>query len=106
MWSTEASIVVWSAYLGADDGTDRASPYAAPARATNLEGLPPTYLEIGNVDIFLDETLKYASRLALADIEVEVHVYPGLPHGYDMFAPLCAPSKKALIDRTRAQSTM
>ncbi|KAF3389507.1 Carboxylesterase NlhH [Penicillium rolfsii] len=106
MWTTESSIVSWSAYLGADFGSDDVSPYAAPARVTSVEGLPPTYLEIGNLDIFRDEVLSFASRIAAANIEVELHVYPGLPHGYDMFAPVSAAAQRAIADRVRAASTL
>ncbi|KAJ5688736.1 hypothetical protein N7462_003128 [Penicillium macrosclerotiorum] len=106
MWTPESSIVVWGTYLGANFGTDHVSQYAAPARAASVEGLPPTYMELSNLDIFRDEGLKYASRIAAANIEVEIHVYPGLPHGYDIFAPLCAPSQRAISDRVRAVSTL
>ncbi|KAJ5168526.1 uncharacterized protein N7482_004120 [Penicillium canariense] len=102
MWPTESSIVAWSAYLGAEFGTDSVSPYAAPARAASVEGLPPTYLEIGNLDIFRDEVLEFASRIAAANIELEIHMYPGLPHGYDMFAPVSTAAQRAITDRVRA----
>jgi acetyl esterase/lipase len=105
-WSTEANIACWSAYLGRDFGTDRVSQYAAPARATNLKDLPPTYLEVGNLDMFLGETMEYASRLAQANVQVEVHVYPGLPHAFDTFAPLCEPTKRAQMNRAQAASTL
>lgn len=101
-WSTESSIVAWSAYLGAEFGNDNVSPYAAPARVDSVEGLPPTYLEIGYLDIFRDEVLRFATRLAAANVEVELHVYPGLPHGYDMFAPASEAAQRAITDRVRA----
>lgn len=101
-WSTEANIVAWSAYLGVEFGSDHVSPYAAPARVDSVDGLPPTYLEISNLDIFRDEVLKFASRLARANIEVELHVYPGLPHAYDMFAPVSEAAQRAILDRVRA----
>ncbi|OJJ89308.1 alpha/beta hydrolase [Aspergillus glaucus CBS 516.65] len=104
-WSPETNVACWSAYLGSDFGTDRVSPYAAPARA-HLEGLPPTYLEVGNLDIFLGETMEYASRLMQANIQVEIHVYPGLPHAFDTFAPFCEPAKRARMNRVQAASTL
>ena len=51
------------AYLGAVFGTDEVSPYAAPARAKDLSGLPPTYLCVGELDLFLNENIDYARRL-------------------------------------------
>ena len=106
MWTTEQTVTAWTAYLGKDFGTDRVTEYAAPARAKSVNGLPPTYLEIGNLDIFLGETLQYASRISQANIDVELHVYPSLPHGYDIFAPLSAPAKRAVEERIRAASLM
>ncbi|KAJ5594888.1 uncharacterized protein N7459_001096 [Penicillium hispanicum] len=106
MWSPEANITCWSAYLGADFGTDRVSQYAAPARAASVEGLPATYIEIGNLDIYRDTTLQYASRIAAADIELEFHMYEGLPHCFDVFVPFCAPTQKAVSNRIQALAAM
>lgn len=106
LWTTEQNLTAWSAFLGADVGTDRVSEYAAPARATRVDGLPPTYLEVGALDIFRDETLKYGSRIAEANIDVELHVYPSLPHAYDVFAPLSAPAKRAVTERINAASLL
>lgn len=94
--------MVWSAYLGAEFGSDHVSPYATPARVDSAEGVLPTYIEVGNQDIFRDEVLKFASRLAGANIEVELHVYHGLPHGYDIFAPVSEGAQRAISDRVRA----
>lgn len=106
LWTTEQNITAWTAFLGADRGTDRVSEYAAPARATRVEGLPPTYLEVGSQDIFRDEGLKYASRIAQADIDVEIHVYPNLPHAYDVFAPFSASAKRAVTERINATASL
>ncbi|KAJ5105811.1 hypothetical protein NUU61_003158 [Penicillium alfredii] len=106
IWSTEANIGAWSAYLGADFRSDRVSQYAAPARATSVEGLPPTYLDVGSLDIFLNEDLQYVSRIAAANIPVEVHVYPGLPHASEYFTPGSAPTNRVLADRLRAITSL
>lgn len=73
----------WHALLGDRIGTDDVSPLAAPARATDLRGLAPAYIETGDLDIFRDENLAYAARLVRAGVSTEVHMYPGAPHGYD-----------------------
>ena len=58
-------------------------PYtAAPARATDLSGLPPAFVSVGSVDGFRDEDVDYALRLNQAGVPCELHVYPGAPHGY------------------------
>lgn len=60
--------------------------YASAARASNLSGLPDTYLAIGHLDIFIYETIEFARQLTEHGVNVELHVYPGCCHGFDMFA--------------------
>jgi acetyl esterase/lipase len=57
--------------------------YAAPARADDLAGLPPTYIDVGDLDLFLDEDLVFAQRLAQAGVPIELHVYPGAYHAFE-----------------------
>lgn len=106
LWRNDDNITAWTALLGQDIGTDRASPYAAPARASKMEGLPPTYIDVGELDIFRDEDIAYAGRIAAANISVELHVYPGLPHAFEVYAPDAEPTKRAVADRHRAISTL
>jgi triacylglycerol lipase len=80
--------------LGAAPGGAGISPYAAAARAGNLEGLPKTFISVGALDLFLEEDLDYARRLTRAGVPVELHVYPGAFHGFDM-APQTARVAKA-----------
>ncbi|CAG8202516.1 unnamed protein product [Penicillium olsonii] len=101
-WTPEANVTAWSAYLGSDFGTDRVSQYAAPARATSVKGLPPTYMELGTLDIFRDEDIDYLARITKEDIETELHLYPALPHGYDLFVPLGKAAARASADRLAA----
>ncbi|VUC30730.1 unnamed protein product [Clonostachys rosea] len=103
-WKTEDNITAWTALLGdkAGDPNAEVSPYAAPARATNLAGLPSTYLDVGGLDIFRDETVSYATRLMAEDIQTELHVYPGVPHAFEMVAPNIVVTKRALENRELA----
>jgi triacylglycerol lipase len=80
LWHLAANRLCWAAYLGSHTGGD-VPPTAAPARATDLGGLAPAFLAIGDVDAFLDENLRYASRLSRAGVPTELHVYPGVIHG-------------------------
>src|SRR4051794_4637543 len=64
------------------------SPYAAPARATDVAGLPATFIDVGSAEIFRDEAIDYGARLAQAGVPVELHVWAGGFHGfYAGFAP-------------------
>lgn len=76
----------WRSYLGGLYGTPHVPAYAAPARATDLSGLPPAYVCAGNVDGFRDDAIGYAMRLNQAGVPAELHVHPGAPHGVKRFA--------------------
>ncbi|MBW8827149.1 MAG: alpha/beta hydrolase [Acidobacteria bacterium] len=90
VWSPASNRFGWSSYLGRLDGTDAIPAYAAPARATDLSGLPPALVAVGTVDGFFDEDVTYAERLHHAGVEVDLHVYPGGPHGFEAVAPTSA----------------
>lgn len=105
-WSMSDNITAWKAYLGTDPGLRTTSYYAAPARATELSGLPTTYLDIGELDIFRDENLAYASRLAAANISLELHIYPGVPHAFEFIAPKSSCAQNAMANRWKAMSSL
>ncbi|GGG07808.1 alpha/beta hydrolase [Paenibacillus abyssi] len=86
VWNRSNNLLGWSMYLG-DHADGDISPYAAPSRAENLAGLPPTYTCIGELDTFRDETIDYVARLAQAGVPVEFHLYPGCFHGFEIFVP-------------------
>ena len=82
VWTPENNHFGWSALLGKSPGSEDISPYASPARATDLSGLPPAYLEVGTLDLFFEEDLDYVRRLVRAGVPAELHVLPGAFHGY------------------------
>jgi acetyl esterase/lipase len=84
VWNHDANRFGWTGYLGRDPGTDDVSPYAAPSRAVDLAGLPPAFIAVGALDLFLEEDLEYARRLLRAGVATELHVYPGAYHGFWM----------------------
>lgn len=84
LWTNEHNRFAWSALLGATPGGVGVSPYAAPARATDLRGLPPTLITVGQLDLFLEEDIDYATRLMQAGVPTELHVYPGAYHAFDL----------------------
>lgn len=88
-WTAGDNLLAWDAYVGKEKrGKPDAnvSIYASPARATNLRGLPPTYVEVGTLDLFRDEDVAFVTQLLKDDVEVEFHLMPGLPHGWDSAA--------------------
>ncbi|KAL4895003.1 Alpha/Beta hydrolase protein [Aspergillus ambiguus] len=88
-WDSDDNITAWTAYLGKDVyGTERVSPYAAPARVESVEGLPPLYLDVPQLDMFVHEGIQYAQRFLAANIPTELHIYPGLPHAFEAIAPM------------------
>ncbi|WP_062344079.1 alpha/beta hydrolase [Novosphingobium sp. CCH12-A3] len=93
----------WSCLLNAEPGNPGVSPYAAAARETTLEGLPPALIATGALDLFLDENVDYAMRLIAAGVATELHVYPGCPHGYAIAADASV-SKRALAEKRAALS--
>ena len=84
IWNSKQNEFGWTSYLGKAPGGKDVSPYAAAARAADVSGLPPTLLTVGALDLFLDEDVDYAMRLSRAGVPVELHVYPGAYHGFDM----------------------
>nr|WP_090342033.1 alpha/beta hydrolase [Mycolicibacterium malmesburyense]CRL72285.1 lipase [Mycolicibacterium malmesburyense] len=100
-WTYDDNATGWGALLGAEAGSASVSPYAAPARATDLSGLPDAYLDVGDLDIFRKEDIAYATRLADAGVPTELHVYPGCPHAFEALARSAGVSKRALSDRVR-----
>lgn len=87
IWTRSANHYAWNAYLGQAPGSEGVSEYAAAFRATDLSGLPPAYIGVGSLDLFLDEDLDYAKRLMAAGIPTEVCVIPGAYHVFDVFIP-------------------
>jgi acetyl esterase/lipase len=103
-WKHKDNATAWAAVLGEAAGSPDAdvSPYAAPARAASVADLPPTYIDVGEFDIFRDENLAYATRLLAQNISTEFHLYPGLPHAFELIAPNISATKKAYENRVKA----
>ncbi len=83
-WTRERNAFGWACLLGEAPGGSSVSPYASPARAESLEGLPPTFIGVGSLDLFLEEDTAYALRLIEAGVPVELHIYAGAFHGSDL----------------------
>jgi len=82
-WTPKSNAYAWGVYAEARPGGPDVSPYTAPARRTDLSGLPPAWIGIGTIDLFHDEDLGYARRLRAAGVPCEVLEIPGAFHGFD-----------------------
>jgi triacylglycerol lipase len=101
LWTPRNNRYGWRALLGEEPGGPKVSPYAAPARADDLSGLPPTFLMTGALDLFVDENIDYARRLVAAGVPTEFHVYPGAFHAFDAW-PGAQVAEQARRDRLEA----
>lgn len=97
VWRRPNSAFCRDAYLGEGN----ASPYASAACADDLTGLPPAYIAIGSIDLFVDECLAYSTRLIRSGVSVELIVYPGCTHGFKM-ASEATVAKRAEVDNINA----
>lgn len=78
-WTRDHNRFGWNSMLG---DAETVSPYCSPAIAEDLSGLPPTYIHIGAIDLFLEESIDYTRRLMRAGVSVELHVWPGAFHAF------------------------
>jgi acetyl esterase len=85
----------WAHYLGAQDlGKD---PYACPARADDLAGLPPAFIATAEFDPLRDDGQAYAAKLRVAGVDVTAKRYDGMVHGF-AWTLGATPSGAVLID--------
>jgi acetyl esterase/lipase len=82
VWTQEHNYFGWRSLLGMEPGSAGVSHYAAASRAAEVSGLPPTYISVGGLDLFLEENMTYADRLSRAGVPVEFHMYPRAYHGF------------------------
>lgn len=91
-----------NALLGESRGGPAVDYSLAPARAEDLSGVCPAYIQVGELDILRDEAIAYLVRLSQAKVSTEFHLRQGLPHAFERLAPEIAASRWALEDRNRA----
>jgi acetyl esterase/lipase len=100
-WSYDDNATGWNALLEAGHEKRDVDPAAAPGRLKDARGLPPAYIEVGQLDVFRDESLRYALTLSHAGVPAELHLHPGVPHEYDAIAFDADVSRRAQADRDR-----
>lgn len=86
LWNRPQNIEAWNMYLQGQEPDS----YASPALAPMVAALPPAVMFTSELDPFRDESILYATRLLQQGISVDLHVYPGAYHGFDMLAPDCS----------------
>src|ERR1700689_2803425 len=94
IWSAGSNRFAWTSFLGVPAGSPTVPAGAVPARVENLAGLPPAFIGVGALDLFVDEDVEYARRLINAGVPTELHVIPGAYHGFDELVPDAAVSKR------------
>jgi acetyl esterase/lipase len=86
IWDEQRNRFGWSCLLGVPAGSAKVPYGSVPARVENLKGLPPAFIGVGSIDLFVDEDIDYARRLIDAGVPVRLNVVPGAFHGFDAFA--------------------
>jgi len=99
VWDRHEQLEAWQWYLGDLSGSGEIPIYAAPARADDFSNLPPTFIDVGTIDLFRDEVITLVGKIASSGVPVEFHLYPGAYHAAELFAPEAELSK--LIWRNR-----
>ena len=93
VWTREANRFAWEAYTGLPPGSDKVPELAAPNRIADLSGLPPTFMAMAALDLFIDENLDFTRRLIWAGVPTEAYIAPGAYHGFEALCPDAAVSK-------------
>lgn len=87
LWNAASNRFGWGALLGQAPGSPKVPYGSVPARMENLAGLPPAFIAVGGLDLFVAEDIAYASRLNAAGVPAELLVVPGAFHAFDALAP-------------------
>ncbi|MBS0363555.1 MAG: alpha/beta hydrolase [Proteobacteria bacterium] len=86
-WDADWNVLGWACFLGRPPGVEGVPAIAVPSRRKDLRNLPPAFIGVGAIDLFVEEDIDYAARLIQAGVPTELLVTPGGFHGFDIFAP-------------------
>ena len=87
IWTRGSNRFGWSSLLGTPAGSVRVPAGSVPARTASLAGLPPTFIGVGSIDLFVEEDMQFSQRLVIAGVPTELLVIPGGYHGFDLIVP-------------------
>jgi acetyl esterase/lipase len=94
LWTASANRLAWSSLLGVPAGSSKVPVAAVPARVASVAGLPPAWIGVGAIDLFVEEDMEYARRLVHAGVATELLVMRGAFHGFDLLVPDAEASKQ------------
>ena len=94
LWTASANRFAWSSLLGVPAGSSKVPVAAVPARVASVANLPPAWIGVGSIDLFVGEDLEYARRLVHSGVAIELLVVPGVFHGFDLLVPDAEASKQ------------
>lgn len=106
VWTRNANRTGWATLRGGKNIDAAQMPYFSPAMATNLKGLPATFMLVGDLDLFVNEDIDYANRLIQAGVATELFVIPGVFHAFEMANPHGEKTRDYIDWRTRAINRM
>ena len=86
VWTAEVNRFGWQSFLGREPG-DPDNAAGVPGREKSMSGLPPAWLGVGSIDLFVEENITFAARLIAAGVSTGVTVVPGAYHAFQYFAP-------------------
>jgi acetyl esterase/lipase len=94
IWTASNNRFAWNSLLGVPAGSSSVPAAAVPARVASVDGLPPAWIGVGSIDLFVEEDMEYARRLVHAGVGTELLVVRGAFHGFDLFVPDAESSKQ------------
>ncbi|PVH81492.1 alpha/beta-hydrolase [Cadophora sp. DSE1049] len=97
-WCGTTNRMAWDHVLGSQRGSSGVSELIVLSRAEDLSGMPPTFIDAGECEVFRDEAVGFALQLWKSGVSTELHIWPGAYHGFDMMtakAPIAQASRKA-----------
>lgn len=86
LWTPASTRFGWKSYLGREPGTSDVPEYAVPARRSDLTGIAPAWIGVGELDLLYDEDVAFAERLRESDVDCELVTVPGMYHAADLIA--------------------
>ena len=106
VWTPNANRYGWSTLRGGQTIASAQMPYFSPAMAKDLRDLPPTFMMVGDLDLFVNEDIDYANRLIQSGVPTELHVIPGVFHAFEMVNPQAEKTRNYLHWRSKAIARM